>query len=235
MNSVGGRMKIKSVLIALSFVTFVFSSPSFAKSFGQGLCKNHAKYDCYQVKQGDSWHSLFPDPNQRDIARKVNRMNTNIRPGMIIAIPRGLSHSNLLDYSPFPHNIAPPNRSVVKFDMSDLAWAAYTAQGKLLKWGPISGGKNYCANIGRACRTPYGSFSVYRIQGAGCKSSKYPLPRGGAPMPYCMHFKGGYAMHGSPTVPGYNASHGCVRMFTEDAKWLNHNFVKMGTKVLIVP
>lgn len=235
MTSIGEKMKIKSVALALSLVAFVFSSTSFAKSFGSGLCKNSAQYDCYRVKKGDSWYTLFPDSKQREIARKVNRMNTNIRPGMIIAIPRGLAHSSLLDYSPFPHNISPPNRSVVKIDMSDLAWGAYTPQGKLVNWGPISGGKKYCADVGRSCRTPFGSFSVYRVQGAGCKSSKYPLPRGGAPMPYCMHFKGGFAMHGSPTVPGYNASHGCVRLFTEDAKWLNHNFVNIGTKVHVIP
>ncbi len=51
-------------------------------------------------------------------------------------------------------------------------------------------------------------------------------------MPYCMHFSGGYALHGSPTVPGYNASHGCVRLFTEDAKWLNQHFVDIGSTVI---
>ena len=61
-------------------------------------------------------------------------------------------------------------------------------------------------------------------------------------MPYCMHFFRGYALHGSSTVPGYRASHGCIRMFIEDARWLNEEFIDIpysdeykGTKVIIEP
>ena len=50
-------------------------------------------------------------------------------------------------------------------------------------------------------------------------------------------------MHGSDDMPGYRASHGCVRMFVEDAKWLNHEFVEIssdrnqqrGTLVIVKP
>ena len=56
-------------------------------------------------------------------------------------------------------------------------------------------------------------------------------------MPFCMYFHGGYALHGSSEVPGYNASHGCVRMFTQDAEWLNKKFISIGgnksTEVII--
>ena len=44
-------------------------------------------------------------------------------------------------------------------------------------------------------------------------------------MPYCMFFHGGYAIHASPVVPGYHASHGCVRVFQEDARWLHEDFI----------
>jgi hypothetical protein len=50
-----------------------------------------------------------------------------------------------------------------------------------------------------------------------------------------MFFKGGFAMHGSRGVPGYNASHGCVRMFVDDAQWLNKDFADVGTQVIILP
>ena len=58
-------------------------------------------------------------------------------------------------------------------------------------------------------------------------------------MPYCMHFFRGYALHGSRTVPGYADSHGCVRMFIEDARWLNEEFIDVpgegyqGTRVIV--
>ena len=56
---------------------------------------------------------------------------------------------------------------------------------------------------------------------------------GGAPMPYCMFFSKYYAIHGSPDVPGYNASHGCIRVKPSAARWLYHNFLKIGSKVIV--
>ncbi|HRE32879.1 MAG TPA: L,D-transpeptidase, partial [Candidatus Berkiella sp.] len=62
----------------------------------------------------------------------------------------------------------------------------------------------------------------------------YPVGKGGAPMPYCMFFHGGYALHGSNSVPSYNASHGCVRMAPEDAQWLNEDFVQEGVTQVVI-
>lgn len=126
-------------------------------------------------------------------------------------------------------HISAPGAKTIAIDLSKRTWAAYTPSGELLKWGRVSGGKNYCADLKRGCRTPAGTFTVYTKQGAGCKSRKFPLGKGGAKMPYCMFFTGGYAMHGSNSVPNYNASHGCVRMAPSDAKWLNQEFVNVGS------
>jgi lipoprotein-anchoring transpeptidase ErfK/SrfK len=45
-------------------------------------------------------------------------------------------------------------------------------------------------------------------------------------MYYSFYFYGGYAIHGYPSVPTYNASHGCVRVPIPDAKhiysWLDY-------------
>lgn len=35
-----------------------------------------------------------------------------------------------------------------------------------------------------------------------------------------LYFVGGYAIHGSPYVPDYPDSHGCVRLSDEDQDWL---------------
>jgi len=40
-------------------------------------------------------------------------------------------------------------------------------------------------------------------------------------------------MHGS-TLPGYHASHGCIRMFEDDAHWLNKEFTEKGTIIQVV-
>jgi len=120
------------------------------------------------------------------------------------------------------------------FSPRSLTWKAYD-NGRLVRSGRASGGKGYCPDVRRRCRTPVGHFRVNAKRGAGCKSSKYPLPNGGAKMPYCMFFYRGYAIHGSNNVPNHNASHGCIRVHPPAAKWLNHNFLRMGTRVIVKP
>lgn len=65
--------------------------------------------------------------------------------------------------------------------------------------------------------------------------SKDKVPPGcvyvGAPMPYFMRFNGGIGMH-TGYLPGYNASHGCVRMPDKMAKIYFDN-VEVGTPVIV--
>jgi hypothetical protein len=208
----------------------------WAGGYGQTLCKL-PEYNCVKIQAKQSWASMFPDTEIRMMVRKVNRMNTPLHAGMIIAVPKNVNSVKLMDLAPFPSKIDPPHNNLVQVNLSKLAWGAYDENGTLVNWGPVSGGKGYCPDIHRGCHTPTGNFTVYDRQGAGCISHVFPVAtHGGAPMPYCMHFHGGFALHGSPTVPGFNASHGCVRLFVEDAEWLNHQFVNVGsTRVRIVP
>lgn len=121
------------------------------------------------------------------------------------------------------------------FNPNTLVWKAIDADGTVIRTGKGSGGKMYCKDLGRSCKTPSGVYSILSKGGPGCASSRYPLGRGGAPMPYCMFFSKYYAIHGSPDVPGYNASHGCIRVLPSDARWLSANFIKIGTKVVVKP
>jgi len=121
------------------------------------------------------------------------------------------------------------------FDPQQTAWAAYESDGSLIRTGAASGGKGYCPDIHRHCRTPSGRFAVYHKGSVSCKSRKFPVGEGGAPMPYCMFFHGGYAIHGSYSVPNYNASHGCIRVHPSDAAWLSSEFVRNGTTVIVKP
>lgn len=123
-------------------------------------------------------------------------------------------------------------KDLIDVDLSNLTWTAFDANGEMIRSGRVSGGKEYCPDIRKNCETITGTFTIYRMGGEDCKSTLYPVGKGGAPMPYCMFFHGGYALHGSYSVPDYNASHGCVRMSPEDARWLNEEFVQEGvTKV----
>lgn len=111
-------------------------------------------------------------------------------------------------------------------------WYAYK-NGRLVKSGRASGGKSYCRDIKRSCLTPRGNFRVIRKGSASCRSGTYPKPRGGARMDYCMFFSKYYAIHGSNSVPNYNASHGCIRVKPHAARWLNKNFLRIGDRVRV--
>lgn len=121
------------------------------------------------------------------------------------------------------------------FNPNTLSWKAINEQGEVVRTGRGSGGRKYCPDTHRGCKTPSGEYRVWSKGGPGCRSSRYPVGRGGAPMPYCMYFSKNYAIHGSYEVPNYNASHGCVRLIPSDAGWLSKNFIKIGTKVIIKP
>jgi len=126
------------------------------------------------------------------------------------------------------------------FDPNLVAYAAYDEKGDLTRWGPAAGGKDWCADIRKPCFTESGDFKVQRKAGRWATSSQFPIARagkkaGGAPIPYFMSFSRGMGIHGSPEVPGRNASHGCVRVFYEDAVWLNQEFTEIGTRVIVKP
>jgi hypothetical protein len=201
--------------------------------YGARLCHQTSTYSCYRVHSGDTWDDLFPDPREQDIVKRINRIGIHLESGMRLAIPRNLSSSSVMDFSPFPAEISPPGERIVMVSLSEMAWGAYEANGSLVRWGPASSARGYCPDIGRGCHTVTGRFAIYQKEGRGCYSTKFPVGRGGAPMPYCMFFHGGFALHGSYEVPGYNASHGCIRLFVDDAEWLNEEFTDIGTPVIV--
>ncbi len=211
--------------------------------YGEQFC-NQADFHCIHVKSGDSWESLFSDPNQIDLVQRINRLNIHLRSGMTLAIPNNLEQLTIYDISPFPRFIPASGEKSIYVDQKKLAWAAYNQQGELVWWGPASGGSGLCSADQGDCLTPAGTFRIIRKNDETCVSTVFPKrangESGGAIMPYCMHFWRGYALHGSEDVPGKAASHGCVRLFIQDARWLNEEFIdlpgaggKVGTQVVI--
>lgn len=226
----------KGILYASSmvFATTLFALPLAHAYYGKTLCQ-YPQFTCVKVKKHDTWESLWPDPRERDLVMRLNRTNLPLSSRSWVVAPKNLDSITVLDIAPFPAQMNTGGKKLVLVDLSKLAFGAYDAQGQLLRWGPVSGGKNFCPDIQEPCTTPPGTYSVTVKRGADCFSSTFPVDTaGGAPMPYCMFFYQGYALHGSEVVPGYNASHGCVRLYTEDAEWLSEEFTKIGTKVVVV-
>jgi peptidoglycan hydrolase-like protein with peptidoglycan-binding domain len=101
--------------------------------------------------------------------------------------------------------------------------------GALTRILPVStgSGKHYCVDGSCATAvTPGGSFHAGRkIRGLHIsKLGKLYDP---------VFFNGGIAVHGSPSVPGYPASHGCVRIPMRDSVWFYDN-TPTGTPVYVL-
>jgi L,D-transpeptidase ErfK/SrfK len=223
------QLKIVTMIVA-----FLYIVPAYAGVYSKQLCKKEG-FSCYQVKRGDTWNRLIPDSKHQLMVKKLNRTNTHLNTHRIIAMPmETFWKRNLYDFSPLPYRANTEGQRRVIISINDHAFGAYDELGRLVKWGPISAGRGYCPDTKSFCNTARGEFEVYRKGGEGCKSGKYPLEtNGGAPMPYCMFFYHGYAMHGS-SLPGHHASHGCVRLFYDDARWLNQEFTAKRTAVHVV-
>jgi peptidoglycan hydrolase-like protein with peptidoglycan-binding domain len=100
--------------------------------------------------------------------------------------------------------------------------------GALLKILPVStgNGKRYCVEGDCAVAvTPGGSFRVKRYI-RGWRESRLGL------LYNPLYFNGGIAIHGSKSVPGYPASHGCVRIPMFAAGWFPQQ-VPLGTPVYV--
>lgn len=226
--------------------------------YGPALCGDTVNFYCLEVgntvihkevklKDGstttrekkvlETWEILFPDENEREIVKRINRRNTALYRKQKIAVPCDMAGKTYMDFSPYPLQIDPPGEKLIIWDPALLAYGAYDPEGNLVRWGPGAGGKDYCQDVERGCRTVTGEFRIIKIGGPYYRSGKYPVDCVGkecALMPYAMFFKSGYAFHAG-RVPGANASHGCVRVFYADAEWLNKEFVEMKTKVIIRP
>jgi len=237
------NLKLFSTLFLLAGFC-AYTPLSFAKPerFGEQLCSND-QFECVEIQEGQTWSSLWEDKDYQYQLKELNRTNLKLRTGMKIAIPRDKDFFSKPQNSPLPIKIDSFGEKQIQVNLSKLVWGAYDEEGNLRRWGAASGGKDWCPDVQATCQTIVGEFSILRKGGALCKSGKFPIGKGGAPMPYCMFFKGGYALHGSYEVPGYNASHGCVRLFPEDAKWLNEEFTQQNSledpapqiKVIIEP
>jgi lipoprotein-anchoring transpeptidase ErfK/SrfK len=73
--------------------------------------------------------------------------------------------------------------------------------------------------------TPTGSFRMFRSE-EGWHTSKYGR------LYNAQYFVGGYAIHGSLSVPAEPASHGCIRISMYSAEWFPAH-VTRGTQVIV--
>ena len=150
--------------------------------YGTGLC-SYSPYQCIKIGHGQTWEKLFPDEQQRDIVQRINRTYNYLWAGRVIAVPINLQNKTLLDFAPFPLRIDTGGERQVIIDQDKLAWGAYDFDGHLVKWGPISSGRDKCSDSNNSCRTMAGIFHFFSKENEKCRSNVFPIGKGGAKMP----------------------------------------------------
>ncbi len=156
--------------------------------------------------------SLFNSYTQDELETilALNRTDKNrLRAHQKLIIP-DCAAANFNDYSPFPEylpEIGCLSKSVL-IAQRIQAFALYE-NGYLVRWGPVSTGKN-------STRTPnglnYGNYKARR---------KISTIDPSWIMPYYFNFMNGEGIGTHQySLPGYPASHGCVRMRLTDAKFI---------------
>ena len=147
---------------------------------------------------------------ERDIIFAINRMSSSlVRKGKVLIMPDSLSQ-HMLDYSPYPDSL-PVFDSLPKLILIGRriqAFAIYEA-GRLIRWGPVSSGK-------KSTPTPDGLFhtNFKALVKVSSENDTWIMP-----WYFNFYARRGIAMH-QYFLPGYPASHGCVRMQEKDAKWI---------------
>jgi lipoprotein-anchoring transpeptidase ErfK/SrfK len=139
----------------------------------------------------------------------------------------------------------PPGKAAIVIDLADQHAYLYSGQEVVLS-APISSGReghNTAAGKYRIIEKDINHrssvYGAYEENGLVVKADvnalKDPKPPGsyfvGAPMPYFLRIYDGVGMH-EGYLPGYPASHGCIRMPGSKAKRF-FAAVKVGTPVIV--
>lgn len=143
------------------------------------------------------------------VVLKLNRINSNyLKKDSVVVIPQ---HPNdWMALSPFPLTLSSA-ASIPKIDLISQRVQAFGVYeyGKLVRWGPVSTGKASTPTASKLYFTNWKGKEVH-----SSFSDEWILKWN-----FNLDNAEGIGMH-QYTMPGYPASHSCVRMFGEDAEWL---------------
>jgi len=155
------------------------------------------------------WDSLY-NTEEKKVIYALNRIeDVRVGVGVKLLVPDSLS-VDLMFYSPFPNqfDILDSIPKTVLIAQRIQAFGLYE-NGKLIKWGPVSSGK-------QSTPTPnglhYGNYKAKRK--VSTVNSDWILP-------YYFNFMNfeGVGVH-QYLLPGFPASHACVRLDMDDAEFI---------------
>lgn len=214
-------------------------------------------FQTVRVKKGDTLFKLFGKKWQ--LVSRLNRIGPKaLRPGILLKVPR--DWEKLENYTPAPATLMETSgfKKFILVNLGEQYLAGYE-EGIQKFWYPISSGwdtvntprwyirravQRDSIYSGRIYKTPFpdmstptGFFKVLVKDSTHISNTYMTEDSVGSPMPWAIMFASGYWFHGTDNkpaaLPGFPASHGCIRLFDEDAFKFYH-WVKYGTPVLIV-
>ena len=157
----------------------------------------------------DSFKSKYSEADHK-IIYALNRIEGGkVRTGKTIVIPDTLT-ADLLNYAPFPKklDLLSDIPKTVLISQRVQGFALYE-NGQLIRWGPVSSGK-------QSTPTPNGlHYGNYKAREKVSTVDDEWL------LPYYFNFMNfeGVGVH-QYSLPGYPASHACVRLYMEDAQYI---------------
>jgi lipoprotein-anchoring transpeptidase ErfK/SrfK len=237
----------------LSVIFLVFArSPA-----GYSQVAEDTLFTTIKIKKGDTLWKLF-GKNWKFVSR-LNRIGPKaLRKGTVLNVPRDWKIAE--KYTPAPDSLKETAifEQFILVDLKEQYVAGYE-KGAQKFWYPISSGwdttrtpnwyirykvKHDSIYSGRIYKTPLpdmstpaGFFKIRAKDSTHVSSAFMTEDSVGSPMPWALMFAAGYWFHGTgnepEALPGFPASHGCVRLFDDDAFKL-YRWAKHGTPVLIV-
>lgn len=149
------------------------------------------------------------DSSEMKIILAINRVDNTKWQRLDTLIVPDTFLSNYMAYAPFPKQISSIEKvdKMILYSQSIQAFGAYE-NGQLVRWGPISTGKKATPTPSRLYHTNWRSKkTVSTIDDEWIMEWYFNLG----------NFSG-VSMH-QYEMPGYPASHACVRLYKEDAIW----------------
>ena len=212
------------LILVMGYTAFTEEAPLMASPAGNGSSEEIAVapegFDLRKLEKTDSLANLCrQDLACETIFMKVNRLDSrHISAGKSVLLP--VDTEKAAEYIPIPQQISDSrSEREVRVFLNEQYFGAYE-NGNLLFWGPISSGT-------KSHPTWPGEFFVNYKQ-----RHKRSIKYNNAPMPYSINYDGPYFIH-QQSLPGYPASHGCVRLLEADAKRL-FSWVRTGDAVTVL-
>lgn len=171
------------------------------------------EFSYWPIKESDSLRKLFYDTFSNDeqyIIAALNRIDTkHINRRDTLVVPNEFKQS-FIDYSPFPRTLDKVTDvpKLVVFSYPIQAYAVYE-KGHLVKWGPTNMGK-------QSAQTPRGLFFT---NWKGRRVTSTVDDEWILNWNFNIHNTQGVGWH-QYALPGYPASHSCLRLLDADAQWL---------------